>query len=96
MLRLHSVLRPKLAAEPSLDAVYRDIEIPLVPVLERVEANGILVDAAELRRQSADLGKRMLEAQQQRDRSSRAARSAWTRPSRWASCCSTNSSCPCR
>ncbi|MUV13294.1 DNA polymerase I [Noviluteimonas gilva] len=65
VLRLHSVLRPKLAAEPSLDAVYRDIEIPLVPVLERIEANGILVDAAELRRQSADLGKRMLEAQQQ-------------------------------
>ncbi|KGQ19071.1 DNA polymerase I [Lysobacter dokdonensis DS-58] len=65
VLRLHSVLRPKVAAEPSLDRVYREIEIPLVPVLERVEANGVLVDAAELRRQSADLGKRMLEAQQQ-------------------------------
>ncbi len=63
-LRLHRVLRPKLAAEPSLERVYREIEIPLVPVLERIEANGILVDAAELRRQSADLGKRMLAAQQ--------------------------------
>lgn len=65
VLRLHSVLGPKLAAEPSLESVYRTIEIPLVQVLERVEANGILVDVAELRRQSADLGKRMLEAQQQ-------------------------------
>ena len=63
-LRLHVVLRPKLASEPTLDRVYREIEMPLVPVLERVEANGILVDVAELRRQSADLGKRMLEAQQ--------------------------------
>ena len=63
-LRLHRVLRPKLAAEPTLDAVYRDIEMPLVPVLARVEANGVLVDADELRRQSADLGRRMLAAQQ--------------------------------
>ncbi|NUS60039.1 MAG: DNA polymerase I, partial [Lysobacter sp.] len=63
-LRLHAVLRPKIAAEPSLDSVYRDIEMPLVPVLERIESNGVLVDVAELRRQSADLGKRMLDAQQ--------------------------------
>jgi DNA polymerase I len=61
-LRLHRVLAPRLAAEPSLERVYRDIEMPLVPVLARVEANGVLVDAAELRRQSADLGKRMLDA----------------------------------
>ena len=63
-LRLHGVLRPKLAAEPSLDRVYREIEMPLVPVLERIESNGVLVDAVELRRQSVDLGRRMLEAQQ--------------------------------
>ncbi len=63
-LRLHRVLRAKLAAEPTLDAVYRDIEMPLVPVLARVEANGVLVDADELRRQSVELGRRMLAAQQ--------------------------------
>ncbi|HWI24039.1 MAG TPA: 5'-3' exonuclease H3TH domain-containing protein, partial [Lysobacter sp.] len=63
-LRLHGVLRPRVAAEPTLDRVYREIEMPLVPVLERIESNGILVDADELRRQSADLGRRMLEAQQ--------------------------------
>ena len=63
-LRLHRVLSPKLSAEPQLERVYREIEVPLVPVLERVEANGVLVDAAELRRQSADLGARMLAAQQ--------------------------------
>ncbi|MEL1266282.1 DNA polymerase I [Pseudoxanthomonas putridarboris] len=63
-LRLHRVLRPKLAAEPALEGVYRDIEMPLVPVLARVEANGVMIDGAELRRQSADLSKRMLAAQQ--------------------------------
>jgi DNA polymerase-1 len=64
-LRLHRALRPKLAAEPALERVYREIEIPLVPVLERIEANGVMIDMDELRRQSADLGRRMLALQQQ-------------------------------
>ncbi|MCD9047965.1 DNA polymerase I [Luteimonas sp. MHLX1A] len=63
-LRLHRVLAPQLAAEPALERVYREIEIPLVQVLARIEANGVMVDADELRRQSADLGRRMLAAQQ--------------------------------
>ncbi|WP_434026632.1 DNA polymerase I [[Pseudomonas] boreopolis] len=63
-LRLHRVLAPKLAAEPGLESVYRGIEMPLVAVLERIEANGVQVDAEELRRQSADLSRRMLAAQQ--------------------------------
>ncbi|MET0893681.1 MAG: DNA polymerase I [Pseudoxanthomonas sp.] len=63
-LRLHRTLRAKLEQEPALQRVYREIEMPLVPVLERIEANGVMIDADELRRQSADLGKRMLVAQQ--------------------------------
>jgi DNA polymerase-1 len=63
-LRLHRVLSAKLAAVPSLQSVYRDIEMPLVPVLERMESSGVLVDVVELRRQSADLSQRMLAAQQ--------------------------------
>ncbi len=63
-LRLHRVLSAKLAEIPALDKVYREIEIPLVPVLARMEANGILIDADELRRQSVDLSRRMLSAQQ--------------------------------
>ncbi len=62
-LRLHRALHAKLATEPALERVYREIEMPLVRVLERIEANGVLVDAAELRRQSQDLGKRMHAAQ---------------------------------
>ncbi|MBN7136053.1 DNA polymerase I [Lysobacter enzymogenes] len=62
-LRLHRVLGARLAAEPALEKVYREIEMPLVPVLARVEANGVMIDGDELRRQSQNLGKRMLEAQ---------------------------------
>ncbi len=63
-LRLHRAIAPKLAAEPGLQSVYRDIEMPLVPVLACIEANGVMIDGDELRRQSADLSKRMLAAQQ--------------------------------
>jgi len=63
-LRLHRALQPQLLAEPALDSVYRDIEMPLVPVLTRIEANGVRVDTDELRRQSQDLSSRMLAAQQ--------------------------------
>ncbi|MEN1941312.1 DNA polymerase I [Luteimonas sp. MJ174] len=63
-LRLHRVLSARLDAEPSLAAVYRDIEMPLVQVLARVEANGVLLDADGLRAQGAGLGRRMLELQQ--------------------------------
>lgn len=63
-LRLHRALQPQLLAVPSLDQVYRGIEMPLVPVLARIEANGVRVDFEELRRQSQDLSSRMLAAQQ--------------------------------
>ena len=63
-LRLHHVLSEKLAAVTSLQSVYREIEMPLVPVLARMEANGVLIDGGELRRQSSDLSQRMLAAQQ--------------------------------
>ncbi len=63
-LRLHCVLAPKLLAEPRLERVYREIEMPLVAVLERIEANGVQIDAEELYKQSADLSRRMVIAQQ--------------------------------
>ncbi|HEV7123802.1 MAG TPA: DNA polymerase I [Rhodanobacter sp.] len=64
-LRLHHALWPKLEGAPALRGVYQDIEIPLVPVLAEMERRGVLVDGDELRRQSQQLGKRMLELQQQ-------------------------------
>jgi len=64
-LRLHRQLSPRLEEVPTLQSVYRDIEMPLVQVLARIEANGVMVDAEELRQQTADLARRMLAAQQQ-------------------------------
>jgi DNA polymerase-1 len=64
-LRLHHALWPKLEGEPSLRAVYEDIEIPLVPVLARMEQHGVLIDGDALRLQSQQLGKHMLELQRE-------------------------------
>ena len=64
-LRLHYALWPKLESEPSLRSVYEDIEIPLVPVLAAMEQRGVLIDVGSLRTQSQQLGKRMLELQQE-------------------------------
>ncbi|MEO5831382.1 MAG: DNA polymerase I, partial [Rhodanobacter sp.] len=64
-LRLHHALWPKLESVPALRAVYQDIEIPLVPVLAEMERRGVLIDGDALRAQSQQLGKRMLELQQQ-------------------------------
>ncbi|MBI5793281.1 MAG: DNA polymerase I [Rhodocyclales bacterium] len=67
-LRVHQVLRPQLAAEPELEALYRDLELPIAEVLFRIERNGVLIDAATLAQQSDELGRRIMaleaEAQQ--------------------------------
>lgn len=58
-LRLHQALWPGLEAEPGLRRVFETIEMPLVPVLERVERNGVLIDAAQLAAQGKELRERM-------------------------------------
>ena len=55
-LRLWQVLKPRLAAE-SMTALYETLERPLVPVLARMEANGIAVDRTVLSRLSGDLAR---------------------------------------
>ncbi|GAA0713106.1 DNA polymerase I [Dokdonella soli] len=60
-LRLHRALWPKLEAEPGLRSVYESIEMPLVPVLARMEQRGVLIDTAALKKQSHELAKRMHE-----------------------------------
>jgi len=59
-LRLHALLSARLEAEPSLQQLYRELEVPLVPVLSRIERNGALVCREQLAAQSAELGQRML------------------------------------
>ena len=59
-LRLHNTLHEKLAAIPTLNSVLTDIEMPLVPVLARIERQGALVDAKLLGVQSVELGDKMV------------------------------------
>ena len=58
-LRLHEVFEARLAAIPSLQPVLSDIEMPLVPVLARIERQGAFVDANLLGIQSVELGDKM-------------------------------------
>lgn len=64
-LRLHNVLHEKLLAIPSLNRVLTDIEMPLVPVLARIERQGALVDAKLLGVQSVELGDKMVALERQ-------------------------------
>ena len=59
-LRVHHVLRPQLAAEPELESLYRDLELPVAEVLFRIERNGVLIDAATLAQQSDELGRKIM------------------------------------
>jgi DNA polymerase-1 len=64
-LRLHETLWPRLSAEPSLKRVYQTLEIPLIPVLSRIERTGVLVDVFMLAEQSRELAGRMLELERE-------------------------------
>ncbi|TSE21484.1 DNA polymerase I [Tepidimonas alkaliphilus] len=59
-LAVHGVLWPRLQAEPALQRIYR-LEMDVTHVLLRMERHGVLIDAAELRRQSEELGRRIAE-----------------------------------
>ncbi len=64
-LRLHQALFAQLQAIPSLASVLTDIEMPLVPVLARIERQGALVDPELLKLQSQELGDKMAELERE-------------------------------
>ncbi|MBV8465215.1 MAG: DNA polymerase I [Burkholderiales bacterium] len=64
-LRLHQAFAPRLKAEPRLDYVYREIELPSREVLFKMERHGVLIDGAMLARQSHELGQTMLKLEQE-------------------------------
>jgi DNA polymerase-1 len=57
-LRLHSHLKPRLAAEGKA-TVYETLERPLVPVIFAMEREGVKIDSTVLARLSADFAQRM-------------------------------------
>ena len=64
-LRLHQALQGRLEKTPSVQPVLADIEIPLVPVLAKIERQGALVDAALLGIQSQELGVKMAQLERE-------------------------------
>lgn len=64
-LQLHLALWPQLTEHANLVNVLQDIEMPLLPVLSRMERGGVLIDAALLHQQSEFLTKRIGELELQ-------------------------------
>ena len=60
-LRLHQTLWPKLETFPQLKRLYEELEQPLVPVLQRMEYHGVLLDRDLLRAQSREMTTQMQE-----------------------------------
>tara|TARA_B110000503_G_scaffold105513_1_gene157445 strand:- start:38077 stop:40797 length:2721 start_codon:yes stop_codon:yes gene_type:complete len=60
-LRLHQTLWPRVEEHQGLRDVLMNIEVPLVPVLSRIERQGALISRELLVQQSGELGKRLLE-----------------------------------
>ncbi|MED5619731.1 DNA polymerase I [Ideonella sp. BN130291] len=59
-LHVHQTLYPRIQAEPGLRFVYEKIEMPVTQVIQRIERNGVLVDAQLLAQQSRELAEKML------------------------------------
>ena len=63
-LKLHQTLCPQLEAEPDLNKVFTDIEMPLLPVLAHMERNGVLLDTDMLAKQSEEITAKLAELEQ--------------------------------
>ncbi len=63
-LRLHNRLFANLEQDDKLKSVYQEIEIPLVPVLSRIERTGVLIDDMKLGAQSVEIAARLEELEQ--------------------------------
>ncbi len=59
--RLHRTLWPRLEAQPGPRRVFREIEMPLVPILAEMERHGVLIDGDLLRRHGRELERRLEE-----------------------------------
>ena len=64
-LQLHQTLWPQLEAIPNLQSLYQSLEIPLLPVLNALERNGVNIDIWMLQQQSDDLSQKIVNFKQQ-------------------------------
>ena len=63
-LQLHLKMWPKLQKTEGPLRIFNEIEMPLVPVLSRVERNGVKIDPAVLHAHSQEIAKRLVELEQ--------------------------------
>lgn len=64
-LQLHEVISKELNESETLKKVYKEIELPLLTILKKIESNGVKVDVAMLEKQSQQLATRMKEIEKQ-------------------------------
>lgn len=64
-LQLHEVLHPQLSQQKAQYTLYKEVEIPLVSVLSRLERVGVYIDSACLAKQGQQLGQKIHTLQQQ-------------------------------
>ena len=60
-MHLHRTMHPAIAADPKLDRIYREIEIPSMRVLQKIERHGVLIDSELLAKQSDELGRELMQ-----------------------------------
>ncbi|MGE0710228.1 MAG: DNA polymerase I [Planctomycetota bacterium] len=64
-LRLHRLFQRRLAEEPALERLYREVELPLLPVLMAMEERGVKVDTKSLRETGTVLRARLRELEEE-------------------------------
>jgi DNA polymerase-1 len=64
-LQLHQHIWPRLQQQPPLAAMLQEIEIPLIPVLARMEQRGVLIDGNLLAAQSLEMSRQILKLEQE-------------------------------
>ncbi len=60
-LQLHQHFWPELQEQEGLKHIFNNIEMPLVPILSKMEQHGVLLNVKELQQQSEELAKRIAE-----------------------------------
>jgi DNA polymerase I len=64
-LRLHHAMVKHVESDAGLNFIYRQIELPTSVVLQKIERNGVLIDADKLAAQSNELAARIMQLEQQ-------------------------------
>ena len=64
-MKLQQVLWEKLSKEPTLEKLFREMELPLLGVLSRMERRGVLIDSDALFLQSNEIANRLSELEEQ-------------------------------